>query len=120
MEIDIGDGKTVSVKEIDELTSGDANAVRAATTVWIDPDSGQGYVPGSQSDRMHTALLCRIITGWNLQWPSAKSKLPDSLEKLTLKQQKLLYKGVDGHIKAIREAEGDESGEDPTSPDSES
>jgi hypothetical protein len=121
VEIEIGDGKVVQVKEIDELTSGDGNAVRAATMVRIDTETGEGYVPGSQNDRMHAALLARIITGWNLQH-ALPSRRPDSLEKLTLNQQKLLYKGVEGHIKAIREAERDASGEDedPTSGDSES
>jgi hypothetical protein len=113
VDIDLGDGKTVTVKEIDELTSGDGNAVRAAQTVYINPETEEPYVPGSQNDRMHTALLRRIITSWNLQWP-LPHKRPDSLDKLTLKQQKLLYDGVKGHFAAIREAEQD----DPTEKDS--
>ena len=121
MDIEIGDGKTVTVREIDELTSGDGNAVRAATVVKFDQETGEGYIPGSQNDRMHAALLKRIIVSWNLQWP-VPSRRPDSLDKLTLKQQKLLYKGVEGHLKAIREAEQDDpaaEGTDPTG-DSES
>ncbi len=115
MEIDLGDGKTAVVKEIDELMSGDGNAVRGAQTVRIDPESGEGYVPGSNNDLMHAALLRRIITGWNLQWP-LPSKRPDSLEKLTLTQQKLLYQGIAGHLKAIREAEQDDPSAEDTDP----
>jgi hypothetical protein len=115
VEIDLGDGKTVTVKEIDELTSGDGNAVRAAQTVYINPETEEPYVPGSQNDRMHSALLRRIITGWNLQWP-LPSKRPESLDKLTLKQQKLLYAGVKGHFVAIHEAEQDDPAERDTDP----
>lgn len=121
MDIEIGDGKVVTVREIDELTSGDGNAVRAAQVVQYDQATGEAFIPGSQNDRMHTALLKRIITGWNLQWP-LPYKRPDSLDKLTLMQQKLLYAGVKGHLAAIAEAEQDDPAEkdsDPTG-DSES
>jgi hypothetical protein len=115
VDIDLEDGKTVTVKEIEELSSGDANAVRAAQVVKIDPKTEEAYIPGSQGDRMHAALLTRIITAWNLQWP-LPHKRKDSLEKLTLKQQRLLYQGVKGHLAAIKEAEQDpsEEGTDPT------
>lgn len=119
MDIEIGDGKVVTVREIDELTSGDGNAVRAAQVVKFDADTEEPYIPGSQNDRMHAALLKRIITGWNLQWP-LPSKRPDSLDKLTLTQQKLLYAGVKGHLAAIREAEQDDPTQEGTDPTSDS
>jgi len=116
VRIELGGGQFADVKEVDELRSGDRHAANAAFTLRIDPETKQAILPGDMDDNMRRALLCRIITAWNLQWP-LPSRRPDSLDKLTLEQEDALYKGIEEHFKVIKGQDEDpsEEGTVPTS-----
>lgn len=116
IEIDLGDGHHAVVKEVDELLSGDQDAVMAAMAVRHDPETGETIVPGDWATKMRKALARRIIVSWTLQHPKPSVR-PDSLDKLTLKQKKLLYDGIEPQFKAITEDEAspEDEGSDPTS-----
>lgn len=116
MRIDLGNGQFADVKEVSELRDGDKDAVSGSYRVAVDPETNEITVPGNRGTLMRRALLCRIITGWNLQFP-LPSKRPDSLDKLTFEQSRALRKGTDEHFKLIVEQITDENA-DPTEGDS--
>lgn len=115
IEVDLGEGKTATIREPDELRSGDQDAVLAHQRLEVDPETKQITVAGDMSNKMRKALLRRIITDWNLQHP-LPSKHPDSLDKLTLGQQKALFAAVDPHMALLVETPPDPTAEgtDPT------
>jgi hypothetical protein len=112
MNIDLGEGKYATIKEVDELRSGDRDAVEGAIEMRIDPESKEAFMPGNYDGAQRRALALRIVTGWNLEVP-LPSRRPDSLDKLTLPQQRALWKGIQPHLDAINASDDDPAAADP-------
>ena len=111
IRIDLGSGQFADVLDTSELRDGDRVAIKASYKLGVDPDTKQVTVPGDREDSMRRALLCRLITGWNLQFV-IPSKRPDSLDRLTIEQARALYKGTQEHFDLLTADEDDEA--DPT------
>lgn len=115
MRIDLGNSQWADVKDVDDLRAGDRRAVNKQITLRVDQETHEVGIPGDMDDNMRNALLARIITGWNLQWPVPNGRT-EILDKLTMTQIDALYKGVQEHFDVIRGKDEDpaEKGSDPT------
>lgn len=103
MRVDLGNGQYADVKDIADLRAGDRRAVNSATEVRLEGDGKdrKAILPGDSDDNMRYALLARIITEWNLQWPVPALSGPAVLDNLTFDQLDALYKAVQPHMQLI-------------------
>lgn len=89
-------GKWAYIKEIEQLNAGDRRAVRGSVLLAVDM-LGRQLLQGDHDDTMKNALLCRIITDWNLTYEIPQGD-PSVLDKLSIDQIDRLYKAVDPHL----------------------
>lgn len=120
MRVDLGNGQYADLKDLSELKAGDRRAVNAATEVRLEGDGAdrKAILPGDMDDNMRYALLARIITAWNLQWPipSASVNGPVVLDNLTFEQLDALYTAVKPYMALItgQAPTPSDKGSDPT------
>ena len=104
IEIDTEAGQWAEVKDVAELNAGDRRAVKAASPLRVDPDTGELSIPGDFQERSKNILAARVLTNWSLPHPLPKGD-PAILDRLTMKQLDAIYAGITRHIEAINEAD---------------
>lgn len=99
MRVELPDG-WAELRDPETLTRGDQKAVLKASKLEIDPEAGVARVDGSNDEDMQDAMLARVITSWSFPLP-LPSKVPGSLNKLSIAQGKALGEAVKPHLELI-------------------
>lgn len=112
--IDLPDGDTAEVKDLDDLRDGDRKALNKVISVSFDAETEAGQLAGSYEDDQFDALLARVVLNWSLPLP-LPSRDKRVLDKLTLAQAKALRAGVTPHYNLLMDkVDPTEHGTDPT------
>lgn len=110
-----------TIKNKEELNAGDRRAMRGAAPVQIVVNEERRQVTrqlaGDFEDQQRNALLARIITDWNLQWPLPAGD-PAVFDDMPIDQLDKLYEAIEPHMLFLNGGMPDptEKDTDPTSP----